>query len=94
MGWRKVLFGTSSILLFLSGIQSVKALDIGKTIEKSLRDTGHAIEKATQDTGKAIEKGTHDAGKAIETEHSPSDPCKTTPKLPQCGELGTGGQNR
>jgi len=59
-------------------------------LEKVTRDVGKTIEKSVQDVGKAIEKGTHDVGKEIEnpagpqTEHSPSDPCKNNPQLPQC----------
>jgi hypothetical protein len=54
--------------------------DAGKTIEKSVQDVGKTIEKSAQDAGKTIEK-------PIIIEHSPSDPCKNNPQLPQCKDI-------
>jgi hypothetical protein len=48
--------------------------------DRVFRDAGKTIEKSAQDAGKTIEK-------PIIIEHSPSDPCKNNPQLPQCKDI-------
>jgi hypothetical protein len=54
------------------------ACNVGKSIEKAAQDVGRAIEKSAQDTGKTIDKAAQDIA------HSPTNPCKLNPDLPQC----------
>jgi len=56
----------------------------------------HSIGKSLQDVGKSINKSISEdtLKKAFpETEHSPSDPCATNAKLPQC-DLQKGEPNK